>query len=113
VSWNIEYYSSNSNNPIEDFIRNLNYKTKAKVAYSFDLLEEFGLNLRMPHVKKLSGTPLWELRIIGKASIRFFYIAKSGKKFLILHGFIKRLQKTPKKEIRIALARLYEFQNKH
>lgn len=110
MGWKIEYYSSkNKQEPVKDFIDNLDYKAKAKVYYSLELLEEFGLNLKLPHVKKLSGLPLWELRILGKNSIRFFYIAKTGKIFLILHGFVKRKQKTPKKEIRIAMVRLEEY----
>jgi len=66
----------------------------------------------MPHVKKITGTPLWELRVLGEASIWFLYIAKVGQSFLLLHGFTKRKQKTPKKEINIALDRLRDYKSR-
>jgi len=42
-------------------------------------------------------------------SIRVLYLASVGKSFLILHGFLKKSQKTPTKEINIALNRLKEY----
>jgi len=58
------------------------------------LLIEFNLKLAQPHVKKLLKTPLWELRILGKKSIRFFYFTQA-----------KKTRKTPPKEIKTALNR--------
>lgn len=111
--WIINYYSSPSGGePIQEFIDNLQEKTKTRIYNSFELLCEFGLILRMPHVKKLTGTPLWELRILGEASLRFFYIAKTGRSFLILHGFTKRKQQTPKREIETAMGRLKEYERR-
>lgn len=113
IRWAIDYYSSPSGGePVQDFIDSLQEKTKTRVYNSLELLSEFGLILRMPHVKKLTGTSLWELRILGEASLRFFYIAKTGQSFLILHGFTKRKQQTPKKEIETAIRRLKEYQNR-
>lgn len=57
----------------------------------------------------MTGTPLWELRILGEDSIRVFYIAIMESTFLFLHAFKKKKQKTPKKEIDIALKRLEEY----
>jgi len=111
--WDIVYFEGGSGKtPIYDFIENLNANAKAKILNTFDLLAEYGTRLGLPHVKKVTGTELWELRILGGDSIRIFYIAMSGRVFLLLHGFIKKSQKTPKKEIKIALKRLKEYQNK-
>ncbi|MBI2611327.1 type II toxin-antitoxin system RelE/ParE family toxin [Candidatus Gottesmanbacteria bacterium] len=108
--WKIEYYSTSSGSePIQEFIDNLEETIKSHVYNTFELLAEFGPFLRMPHTKKIIGTPLWELRILGQSSLRFFYIAIVQKSFLILHGFKKKTQKTPKKEIDIALKRLKEY----
>ena len=113
-SWRIQYYSQSSGkNPIQKFIDDLENKSRAKVYNSFELLAEFGPGLRMPHTKKLIGTPLWELRILGEASLRFFYIALICKSFLILHGFHKKTQKTPRKELKLALTRLREYTVRH
>lgn len=84
-------------------------KAKSKVINSIDLLEEFGIKLGAPHVKKLLGTELWELRILGGDNIRVLYVTISGRKFLLLHGFQKKTQKTGTSEIKVAVGRLREF----
>lgn len=111
MKWAIDYYRTSSGKfPVKDFIDGLSPKAKSKIVYALDLLEEFGLEVRPPKVEKLQGTPLWEIRIVGKDNIRIFYAAKSGKSFLLLHGFVKKKQKTDKKEIKIAMDRLRENQ---
>src|SRR3990167_3764742 len=103
IRWKIEYYKTASGRDlIKEFIDGLEPKIKGKIYNTFELLAEFGPQLRMPHSKKLVGTPLWELRILGEASTRFFYISMIKQTFLILHGFTKKKQKTPRKEIEIA-----------
>lgn len=111
--WKIELYkTTNNKSPIDDFVDNLDVKVQNKIIEVFSLLKEFGTNLGMPHSKKLTGTPLWELRILGGDNIRIFYIAKTGKTFLLLHGFLKKKQKTDRKEIRIALDRLLDYKSR-
>ncbi|MDI6793337.1 MAG: type II toxin-antitoxin system RelE/ParE family toxin [bacterium] len=39
------------------------------------------------------------------------YFTTSGKRVILLHGFIKKTAKTPKREINIALKRMKEIQN--
>ena len=91
-------------NSLEKFIKNLQKPTIAKVLRTIDLLEKFGPKLLRPHVKKVS-TRLFELRISGKQEIRIFYIFRNSQIFL-LHGFIKKSQKIPKKEIKTAMQKL-------
>lgn len=108
--WEIVYYTTlQGKSPVKEFIDSLEAKAKSKIINSIDLLEEFGIKLGTPHVKKLSGTDLWELRILGGDSIRILYIALSGRKFLLLHGFLKKTQKTDTKELKIATNRLSDF----
>jgi phage-related protein len=109
--WNILYYQSRDDkiSPLYVFIESLEVKAQAKIANTFNLLEEYGIKLGLPHVKKITGTELWELRILGVDNIRIFYIAVTGKTFLLLHGFIKKKQKTDQKELKIALNRLIEY----
>lgn len=107
--WKIAYYKTfQGTYPVFDFINSLDGKIKSKIINAIDLLEEFGIRLGLPHVKKLIGTPLWELRIIGGDNIRIFYVAITGKSFLLLHAFQKKKQKTDRKEIKIAIGRLRE-----
>jgi len=39
------------------------------------------------------------------------YFASRGKKFVLLHGFVKKTEKTPRKELAIAKERMKEFQD--
>lgn len=111
--WKIVYYESAGGDiPVYNFIESLNARAKSKVSNTFDLLSEYGIKLGLPHVKKVVGTELWELRILGGDSIRIFYIAISGRVFLLLHGFIKKSQKVPNREMKAALTRLNEYKSR-
>ena len=86
---------------LEKFIASLEKPAIARVLRTVDLLETFGNNLAMPHSKKVLGK-LFELRIRGKQEIRIFYAFLNGAAYL-LHGFIKKQQKTPRREIEQAI----------
>ena len=111
--WKIKVYESlTGDKPVEEFIKSLDEKAQLKISRTLDLLEVFGLEGAYPHVKKLTGTSLWELRILGSDSIRILYITITGKIFLLLHSFKKKSQKIPPKEITIAEKRLNEYQSR-
>ena len=75
-----------------------------------DLMLQFGANLGLPHTKAIESG-LFELRVKSKEGIaRVFFCTKIGKKIVMLHSFIKKSQKTPKKEINIAKSRMKEVQ---
>jgi len=85
-------------------IKKLNKSTQAKILREIDLLEEFGKDLGMPYSKKIDNL-LWELRSSGKERIRIFYSIKD-KKIYLLSCFLKKSQKSPKKELGKAKERL-------
>jgi len=89
---------------LEKFIKNLQKPTIAKALRTIDLLEQFGEKLGPPHTKKIS-TRLFELRIPGRQEVRIFYSFYKSRIFL-LHGFVKKSQKIPRKEIQIAFQKL-------
>ncbi len=89
---------------IEKFIKSLEKQTIAKVLRTFDLLEQFGEDLKMPHSKSI-GKGLHELRIRGVQEVRFIYTFQSGKIAIILHGFMKKSQKIPAKHLKLAQER--------
>lgn len=104
MAWDTKAFENiNGEKPLEKFIKSLESSTIAKVAHAIDLLQKHGNTLGMPRSKKLEGN-LYELRVRGKQEIRIFYIFK-GKQIYLLHGFKKQTQKTPRKEIEIALER--------
>lgn len=65
---------------------------------------EFGMSPKIPNTKKVTGTDFWELRILGKDNIRIFCVGKE-KNIHIVHIFAKKKQKTPIKELNIAMER--------
>ncbi len=111
--WEIIYYKTlQGKSPVLEFINSLEAKAKSKLIDTFDLLTDFGIKLGAPHAKKIIGTELWELRILGGNSLRIFYVTISGKKFLLLHGFQKKTQKTEIKEIKTAINRLRDYKDR-
>jgi len=101
------YLSPNNDNPVKQFIDSLPLPSKTKILRIFQTIEDYGLSSVLPHLKKLSGTPLWEIRILGQNSIRVIYVAPDQQSIMVLHGFIKKSQKTPAKELSIALKRFH------
>lgn len=73
------------------------------------LIEAHGLErMREPYVKHLEGK-LWEMRMKGKDGIaRAAYVTASGRRVVVVHAFMKKSQKTPRREIEIALKRAEE-----
>ena len=72
---------------------------------------ETGSNLGAPYTKAF-GDGLFEIRARGAEGIgRAFFCTQIGRRIVILHGFIKKTQKTPDKELKIARKRLKEVQH--
>ena len=71
-------------------------------------MEVYGPNLGMPHTRAL-GDGLFEVRAKAEEGIgRAFFCTLVGRRIVILHGFIKKTDKTPKRELTIARNRLKE-----
>jgi phage-related protein len=69
---------------------------------------EYGPNLGMPHTRAL-GNGLFEIRAKADEGIgRAFFCTMVGRRIVILHSFIKKTDKTPKRELDRALARQKE-----
>lgn len=92
---------------VEKFITTLQKPTIAKVLRTIDLLERFGYQLGSPHTKKIRDD-LFEIRIRGQQEVRIFYIF-SKKKIILLHGFVKKTQKIPQCELKIAIRKFKDL----
>lgn len=113
--YEIEFYEDkNGKSEIADYIRELNRKASSnkesrvnfhKIVAYFDLLEEFGTRIGEPVTKHLGGD-IWELRPLRN---RFLYAYYKDNKFIILHHFVKKTQKTPKREIEQAKRKLQDY----
>jgi phage-related protein len=95
------------NDTVENEILTLPADMQAKFLRITELLITLGANnIGMPHVKHLDDK-LWEIRLTGKENIaRSIYFITHKKQIVILHTFIKKTQKTPKKALEIAKQRM-------
>ncbi len=105
------YKTSSGKEIISDFIDSFSNSVIDKIRSDIRLLKEYGLSLlSTSKVKKISGTHhLYELRVKTIVHIRLFFIYLAPDSFFILHGFIKKTNKTPLKELQIAINRKNEF----
>lgn len=105
MPWVIDYYSEEVRLEIDALPPGI----RASYAWLTELLEEFGLDLRMPHSRAMGGG-LFELRPRGKEGVaRVFYCMKIGKRIVVLHSFVKKTQETPKRELDVARRRQKEI----
>ena len=74
-----------------------------------ELIERHGpVGVREPYVKHLHGK-LWEMRMKGRDGIaRAAYVTTTGRRVVVVHVFPKKTQKTPRREIEIALRKAKE-----
>ena len=114
MMWNIILYEKEDGSiPVVEFLNNLPAKHHAKALRDIDVLEQYGTALTLPHVKHIKDK-LWELRIKSASDIsRIFYFVPVGKNIVLLHGFIKKSQKTPNSEIEKANKYLDDYQRRN
>ena len=79
---------------------------RARLGRYVTIIKEVGLEaLPRDSIKHLEEK-LWELRLIGRDGIaRAIYLAASGRRVVILRAFVKKTQKTPRREIELARQR--------
>lgn len=116
--YEIEFYEdSDGYSEIAEFIKGLRRKSATnkesrinfnKIVAYFDMLAEMGTRVGEPITKHLEGG-IWELRPLRH---RFLYAYFDGNKFIILHHFIKKTKKTPKREIEQAKKKLKVYRER-
>lgn len=108
--WVIEFYvADNGESPVRAFLAGLDAKTQARFLWSLEQLRIRNVQARPPLVRHLEDK-LWELREESGTNIyRLLYVFFTGRRIVILHGFQKKTQRTPRREIETALARIDRF----
>ena len=86
---------------------------KARFRRIVKLIQGYGLErVRDSHVKHLEG-PLWEMRMKGRDGIsRAIYVTAKGRRVVVVRVFVKKTQRTPGREIDIALQRVKEVKDR-
>jgi len=108
MTWIIETL----NTTVDAEIEALPVDMRARLVRIAELIAAVGLeNVREPHIKHIEGQ-LWEMRMKGKDGIsRALYVTARKKRLVIVRVFIKKTEKTPRREIEIALTRAREVQD--
>ena len=109
--WTVEFYrDTRGGSPVQEFLDELDEDMRAKVTRSLILLSEQGDRLGMPLARPVAGYRFRELRVqMSGNAVRVFHFATSGRRIVLLHGFMKKSQKTPLRELQIAANRYSEY----
>ena len=111
----IFYEDSKGNKPVLKYIKqlaNTNGKDSRiklkKIQEYIVVLQTYGATMGEPYMKHLDGD-IWELRPI---SDRILFAGLVNGKFVLLHQFVKKTQKTPPREIEQAKRELDDFRER-
>ena len=107
MAWTVETLDGTVDAELADLPADM----RARFVRIAELIEAVGLpNVREPHVKHLRGA-VWEMRLTGKAGIaRALYVTAKGQRVIVVRAFVKKTQKTPVREIELALQRAKELE---
>jgi phage-related protein len=107
MAYSIIYFSQT----VQEDIMNLPVTLQARYIGLTDRMMVHGPHLGLPHTDAFGGG-LFELRLKGVEGIaRVFFCTMVRQEIVMLHSFIKKTQKTPEKELKIAKDRMKEFKN--
>lgn len=110
MKFTVEFYEKeNSEIPVINFIDSLEPKMGAKVLSLIEILEEKGNQLRLPYSECLEDG-IFELRCkFGSDITRTLYFFYEGANIILTNGFVKKTQKTPAQEIKLAKLRRDDY----
>lgn len=102
------YSSSGGKEPVREWLLGLDDKDR-RVVGSDIATAEFGWPVGMPLCRSL-GKDLWEIRSnISNGRIARVIFVVAEERMVLLHGFVKKTQKTPKPELEVAEKRKKEI----
>lgn len=104
------YATKSGNEPVREWLKELDGSDR-KIVGGDIATAEYGWPVGMPLSKSL-GNGLFEIRThISNGRISRVIFAVVNKQMILLHGLIKKTQKTPKQDLDLALNRLKEINN--
>lgn len=96
--------------PVREWLRDLSAQDRKTIGEAIKTVQ-FGWPLGMPLVDHIEGD-IWEVRIKLDDRIARVLFVIVNKTMILLHGFIKKDQKTPKPELDLAKQRLKTLRGK-
>jgi phage-related protein len=104
------YLSSTGANPVRDWLLDLEKADRATIGHDIGTLE-YGWPVGMPLCRSL-GNGLWEVRCtLPSSRIARVLFCIADESLMLLHGFIKKTQKTPDTDLKLARKRMKEVQS--
>lgn len=105
MDWTVETLSATVDKELEALPADM----RARFVRISEMIAAVGLErVGAPHIKHLTG-PIWEMRMKGKDGIsRALYVTVRDKRVVVVRVFVKKTQKTPRREIDLALQRAKE-----
>ena len=109
---NVHFYKTDSGTePVREWLKNLDSKSRKIMGEDIKTVQ-FGWPLGMPLVRKMEKN-LWEIRVeLDKRTARILFTSHD-EMMILLHGFIKKSQKTPASDLRLAKQRLATLRGQH
>ena len=103
------YRTASENEPVRDWLRSLTREEKKTIGEDIKTVQ-FGWPLGMPLIRKLESN-LWEVRshLMNRIARVVFTIIDGN--MVLVHGFIKKSQKTPLDDINLAKKRIAEIRS--
>lgn len=103
------YEAANGREPVRDWLLELDDQSRRIIGRDI-ATAEFGWPIGMPLSRSLGGG-LYEIRsnISGKRIARVIFVLHRGRMVQLLHGFVKKSQKTPKSDLGLARQRAKEI----
>lgn len=98
------YRSGAGAEPVRDWLKGLDAESRKAIGEDIRTAQ-YGWPLGMPLIRKL-GAGLWEVRTRLRGGIARTLFTAEGNRMVLLHGFIKKTQKIPPKELQTARRRL-------
>lgn len=110
TEWSIVYYANvDGSSPVLEFLQGLDAKTQVRFGWAIEQLRIRNVRAGEPLVRHIEGK-IWELRRnSGTDTFRVFYFFFTGRKIVLLHGFQKKTQRTPRHEMETAMRRMNDF----
>ena len=104
--WRVVFYRDESgDSPVLHFLHGLDQEAQASIGWAVEQLRIRNVAAKEPLVRHLEGK-LWELRRESRTNIyRLIYFFFRNRRIVIVHGFQKKTQKTPRQELGTALTR--------
>ncbi len=107
------YTTEDGQSPIQEFFDSLSGKSMQKVAWTLQAITELPV-VPSEYLKKLSGTGgLWEVRVhSANQAIRLLGFFDGNDLIVLTHGFMKKSEKIPRREIDTAEARMNDHKRR-